>query len=405
MKVDVLVVGLGPAGASLLSNLATLIGSEYSILGIDKRERPGFPVQCGEFMPSPEEMEILTPDVPNTREIFTFDNQHISTRTNKISFTSPTGKVITTSFNGYTIHRGKWNEDLISEAKRMGTEVWTSTRAVSKKYNTIMVSRNGNSPEPIEAKVIVGADGPRSRVARWSGMAEKRTNDHFVYAKQHVITNIQDPDYDPSDVQMFFGEQYAPGAYAWIIPKNNNTANVGVGIRTPMIKGKITTSKALENLITIHPHVSKIMKRAKIISTIGGFVPVGLPLKKTVDDNSQVLLMGDAASQVVSHVGGGIPTSIVVGSIAAKSIERFLTKKEPLSFYEVNWRKQLFSMFLRSYKLRQLFDKLSTGKDSRLQWYLNRLNSSDVEKVVHCRVPWKVTLGFPFIRLLNVIIK
>jgi geranylgeranyl reductase family protein len=405
MKVDVLVVGLGPAGASLLSNLSALIGNEYSILGIDKRDKPGFPVQCGEFMPSPDEMEILTPNVKNPKELFQFDPQYISTKTNRISFYSPVSKVISTSFNGYTIHRGKWNEDLISEAKRKGAEVWTSTKAVGKKNNTIMVSRNGNPPEAIEAKIIVGADGPRSRIARWSDIAEKRTKDHFVYAKQYVMTNIQDPDYDPSDVQMFFGSKYAPGAYAWIIPKSKNTANVGVGIRTPMVRGRITTSKALENLVTVHPHVSKVVKGAEIISTIGGFVPVGLPLKKTVDDNSQVLLLGDAASQVVSHVGGGIPPSMAVGSIAADSIEKNLTRNESLSSYEVNWRKQLFSMFLRSYKLRCLFDKLSTGNDSRLQWYLNRLNSSDIDKVVHCRVPWKVTLGIPFIRLLNLIIK
>ncbi len=405
MKVDVLVVGLGPAGASILYKLSTLVGNNYSILGIDKRDQPGFPVQCGEFMPSPEEMEILTPDVPNARDLFTFDRKYISTRTDRISFSSPRGKVISTPFKGYSIHRGKWNEDLISSAKQAGAEVWTSTRALSKNSNTIMVSRNGNPPEPIEARIIVGADGARSRIARWSVLAEKRSIDHFVYAKQHVMTNIESPDYDSSNVQMFFGTKYAPGAYAWIIPKNKNTANIGVGIRKPMVKGEMTTSKALENFITIHPYVSEVVKGTEIISTIGGFVPVGLPLNKTVDEDSRTLLLGDAACQVVSHVGGGIPPSIVAGSLAADSIHNHLTQNESLEVYEFNWRKQMMSMFIRSYKLRQLFDKISSGKDSRVQWYLNRLKSSDVEKVVHCRVPWKVTLGFPFIRYLNLLVK
>ena len=88
MKVDVLVVGLGPAGASTLKNLAEIAGENLSILGIDRRERPGFPVQCGEFMPSPKEMAILTPNVPEAHEFFTFDSKYISTRTNRISFHS-----------------------------------------------------------------------------------------------------------------------------------------------------------------------------------------------------------------------------------------------------------------------------------------------------------------------------
>ena len=110
MKVDVLIVGLGPAGASTLKNLARLVGNDFTILGIDKRERPGFPVQCGEFMPSPDEIEILMADVPNAHEFFTFDQKYISQDTDRISFLSPNGKSIQTLFEGYTIHRtcGIW---------------------------------------------------------------------------------------------------------------------------------------------------------------------------------------------------------------------------------------------------------------------------------------------------------
>ena len=405
MKVDVLIVGLGPAGASILSKLSELSENDYSILGIDKRGRVGFPVQCGEFMPSPEEMEILLPDVPKAKEIFTFDERFIGIRTNRISFSSPKGKEITTPFEGYSIHRGKWNEDLVSTAKRMGTEVWTSARAVGKNNNTILVSRNGKYPEPVEAKVIVGADGVRSRIARWSGLAEKRSHDHYVYAKQHVMTNLESSEYDPTDIKMFFGTKYAPGAYAWIIPKDKNTANIGVGIRTPMVRGEITTSKALENFTTIHPYVKGVVKEAKIVSTIGGYVPVGLPLSKTVYRKSRTLLLGDAACQIVSHVGGGIPTSMVAGKVAADSVYNNLTYGTPLINYELEWRKQMIRPFIRSYKLRRLFDKISSGSDDRVQWYLNRLKSSDIEKVVHCRVPWKVTVGYPLIRYLNLLVK
>ncbi len=405
MKVDVLVVGLGPAGATTLNKITKLAGNDLSILGVDKRERPGFPVQCGEFMPSPEEMAILTPDVPDAKNFFTFDSKYISSRTNRISFHSPQGKIIQTPFEGYTIHRGIWNEDLLLTAEQLGAKIWRSSRVIGMENNKILISQKDGSPESVQARVIVGADGARSRIARYYGLAEKRNIEHFVYTKQHIITDIQSLKYDSTDIQMFFGSQYAPGAYAWVIPKDKNTANVGVGLRTPMSKREITVSQALENFVSKHPYVSEITEQTSIESTIGGLVPVGLPLKKTVDEQKRVILVGDSACQVVSSVGGGIPTSMVAGSIAAETIYNYTVKKGSLTEYEAKWKAQMMAMFNRAYKLRRLFDKISSGSDDQVQWYLNRLRSSDVCAVVHCQVPLKVTLGFPFIKYVNFILK
>ncbi|MCK5645032.1 MAG: hypothetical protein KAJ19_29805, partial [Gammaproteobacteria bacterium] len=260
-------------------------------------------------------------------------------------------------------------------------------------------------PEPIEAKIVVGADGARSHVARWANLEEKRSPEHFVFVKQHVMTNIVSSEYNPLDIQMIFGREYAPGAYAWIIPKGNNTANVGVGIRSPVAKGRMTVSKALDNLLSKHPFVSRIMKDAVIDSTIGGLVPVGLPYQQTVDVPSSTLLIGDAACQVVSSVGGGIPPSMVAGSIAANEIYSHLIQNTSLLTYESKWREQLLPMFTRAYKIRHLFDQICYGSDRRVQWYLNKLSSSDVGDVVHCKVPWKVKLAFPFIHSVNKLIK
>ena len=405
MKVDVLVIGLGPAGSSLINELAKISNNKFTILAIDKRVRPGYPVQCGEFMPSPEEMAGLIPDVPNAEEFFTFETKYISTRTDRITFSSPSGKMLQTPFEGYTLHRGRWNEDLILSAEKSGVEVWRYSKAIRKEDNTVWISKENTSPEPIQAQIIVGADGVRSRVARWAGLAERRGPEHYVYVKQHVMSSIQADDYDPSNILMYFGQRYAPGAYAWIIPKNKSSANVGVGLRTPMRRNGITVSKSLDNLVSIHPSASEILKNAIVDSTIGGLVPVGLPVQKTVDEQSKTLILGDAASQIVSSVGGGIPTAMVAGNVAAKAINAHLTKNLPLVNYEQAWRKNMMRMFLRAYKLRTLFDKISSGSDSRIQWYLNRLKSSDITKVVHCRVPTKVTLAFPFIKYLNYIIK
>ena len=403
MDVDVLIVGLGPAGATVLSKLAHIAGSEISILAIDHRPTPGFPIQCGEFMPSPEEMASLMPSVSNSLEFFTFDEQFISTRTEKISFISPQGKVIQTPFQGYTLHRGKWITHLIEEGKRRGAEVWTSACAIRMEKSKVKITQMDQNSIQITPKVTVGADGVNSKIVKWNGLYEKRPDKDYVIVKQHIMTNLT-TDYDPTNVQMFFGYRYAPGAYSWIIPKGKETANVGAGVRIPMLKNEMNVSKALSNLIEEHPTASQILDGGRIDQTIAGVVPVGLPFRNTVNLKSRTLLVGDAACQIVSSVGGGIPPSMVAGSIAAESIVDYLDGTCSLAEYQTRWHEQMLKELLKAYKLRQFFDKISSGKDSRIQWYMNRLKSGDISKVVHCAVPWKVSFVYPFVRLLNWII-
>ena len=54
---DVLVIGLGPAGASAAAQAAR---RGCRVIAIDRRRTPGVPVQCAEFVPS-----LIGVDVPN----------------------------------------------------------------------------------------------------------------------------------------------------------------------------------------------------------------------------------------------------------------------------------------------------------------------------------------------------
>ncbi|MFW9780573.1 MAG: geranylgeranyl reductase family protein [Candidatus Heimdallarchaeota archaeon] len=401
MEVDVLIVGLGPAGASAFAKLAELAGDELRILAIDKRAKPGFPVQCGEFMPSPKEMSFLMPEVPNAEQFFVFEDRFIGAATDKISFFSPIGKAIITPFEGYSINRGEWNAQLVKRGVKNGAEVWVNACAIAMRSGQVAVQRHQDkSPVTVNAKVIIGADGVNSRIAAWAGLDEKRGPNDFAICKEHLM-EIPSESYDPTDVQMFFGREYSPGAYAWIIPKSDHTANVGTGARLPAMRARMTVSKVLNNLIEKHIIASKTLKGARILETIGGTVPVGLPFQRTVDLKKKILLLGDASCQVVSNVGGGIPTSMVAGAIAAQTISDHFKYNRSLANYEIEWQKQMLAMFKRAYRIRQFFDKISTGKDSRIQWYMNRLSSKNIDAVVHGRVPWKLKLAEPFVPFVN----
>lgn len=67
IKVDVVVVGAGPAG-STTAKFAAETGA--SVLMLERRPQVGVPVRCGEFMPSVEEMTAMFPGYEGMTELF-----------------------------------------------------------------------------------------------------------------------------------------------------------------------------------------------------------------------------------------------------------------------------------------------------------------------------------------------
>jgi flavin-dependent dehydrogenase len=185
---------------------------------------------------------------------------------------------------------------------------------------------------------------------------------------------------------MFFGSEYAPGAYAWIIPKGEDMANVGIGVRREYLAPNTSPRTIIKNLWK-HPVAKPVLKGGKIVSSVSASVPVGLPPISAVQD--QVAFVGDSASQVISHVGAGIPTAMVAGREAARAIAAHLTEKQPLLVYDRAWRSQLLQTMKASYKLRRIWDRISAS-DSRMQWYLRRLSKKDLDCVVHGKIPLKL---------------
>ena len=102
---------------------------------------------------------------------------------------------------------------------------------------------------------------------------------------------------------MYFGKSYSPGAYAWIIPKGNYSANIGTGVR--LTHRTEETMKQIMNNLFSHPHAGEFLAGARASNKMGKPVPVGLPPEKLVRRN--VVGIGDTVNQVISAVGAGIP--------------------------------------------------------------------------------------------------
>jgi digeranylgeranylglycerophospholipid reductase len=132
---------------------------------------------------------------------------------------------------GYVLERKIFDRVLAQNAAREGAEVMVKMMA------TGLIRRNGyvsgvkarctGDEYEIDAEIVIGADGVESKVGRWAGIDTSRKLHDIETCIQFLMTNIHvDQDY----CEFFLGNEVAPGGYAWIFPKGDGTANVGLGI-------------------------------------------------------------------------------------------------------------------------------------------------------------------------------
>lgn len=155
--VDVLVVGAGPAG-STAAEFAALGGA--NVLVIEKRPVIGVPVRCGEFMPQVDELKRIFPRA-DLGTIFDLPSYLRSVETAEIRMYSPKLRSFDVGFHGYTTYRDKFDQFLAERASRAGARIMTDATCSSIGDKVARTSIGD-----IRAKVIVGADGPLSVVAK-----------------------------------------------------------------------------------------------------------------------------------------------------------------------------------------------------------------------------------------------
>jgi len=310
LSTDILVVGSGPAGSTVAKYAAE---KGVQVTFVERRSQVGVPVRCGEYLPEISEIRTMFPFAEDLEGTFELPENMKLLRTESIKLVNPKGKATYIPMEGFTINRDEYDQYLADQAIRSGAELI--------KNCSFKGIRNGvaeTSSGDIEYKIIIGADGPGSRVARSLGLNRNR---HPYPA----VTAQAKGDFEPS-VVMFFGG-IAPGAYSWIIPKKGQ-ANVGVGFAPRFADG------------SLGQYFDKFVKKNEldIISRMEGkYVPSEGPIKRTVSGNGAVV--GDAAGHVISVNGGGIPLARIAGRICGEIASDAILKGRPLQDYESEWRR------------------------------------------------------------------
>lgn len=353
MEVDVLVVGAGPAGSTTARFCA---GKDLEVLVIDRRREIGHPVQCGEFLPDVSETHSMFPKTMNLEELFTVDPSLIAGESSIVELISPKGRVYECSFKGYTLDRRAFDKHLARLASEAGARIETGTSLLSIKDGVARTTLGD-----VNAKVIVGADGPNSRTASQVGLSRPGK----LYP---AVTCQAEGEFEPV-VKMYFGA-VAPGGYAWVIPKRKG-ANVGAGFNPAMTK--LLPSELFNRF------VAKLGISPKDVTM--GFVPQSGPVNRTVAGNA--ITVGDAAGHVMATNGGGIPIAMIAGRIAGQTIREHLRSGTPLAEYESRWRKVLERPLADSLWTRRLGD-LFLPTDRRTEFAMSVIGRRGLSRAIRC---------------------
>jgi len=356
IETEILVIGAGPAGSSTAKH-AALNGAEVILM--DKKSEIGAPKRCAEGV-SKEGLSKLGIE-PNSR--------WVTKELSGVRLISPNGTDVWMKEDqvklpeaGYILERKVFDKFMAMEAARAGATIMIKTlaRGMRKDNNGYIVSCESMGEDlEIKAKIVVGADGPESRVGRWGGLKTAAKPKNMESGIQFEMVGVEMD--DPDCIEFYFGS-VAPGGYAWIFPKGDDIANVGLGIISTY-----TDKTAYEHLLEFVKNCPATKNAQPVELNIGGD-PVGGMIKNLVKDH--IMIVGDAAGHVNPLTGGGIITAleagIYAGEVAAAAVKDEDYSEKRLMEYQEKCKNEIGNSF----------DKYLKTKD-----YMLSLSDSDLDSI------------------------
>ena len=261
---DLLVVGLGPAGASAAAVAAK---AGIRVIAVDRRRVAGLPVQCAEFVPGP--LASAVDDLAQTTR------QAIGAMHTQVG-KGPAHR--TPEFCGAMIDRARFDQMLVAAAVKAGASVVNFGASVAAVDEFGALLSDGRR---IDCPIIIGADGPRSLVGKAIGSIN-----HELVETRQITVRLHKP-FAATDI--FLSPDYR-GGYAWLFPKGD-VAHVGLGL-DPDIRREL--KPLLGKLHATLVEMGRV--DVGVLSLTGGAIPVGGLLRAhgRIGDRA-VMLAGDAA--------------------------------------------------------------------------------------------------------------
>jgi len=288
---DVIIIGGGFAGLLCAKSLA-LQGVSVTLL--ERKHTPGMGMHTTGIIVGECAREFALPD-------------HLTRKVTDVRLYSPSLRYVDLKSSDYfflTTDTPNLMRHLSDEAIKAGANILYDTPYEHGKMSGNEVIVNGE----YSARFLIGADGPRSKVA---GDFKLGQNTEFLLGAEAEYTGL--PLENPNAFYCFLDQSLAWGYLGWVIP-GVGVAQVGLAQRMPK-----------------RPDIDAFVKRMKdtfdfsnatVTARRGGLIPCGGLVKPFT--NGSVILLGDSAGIVSPLTAGGIHTAMHYGKLLAEAIASHL---------------------------------------------------------------------------------
>ncbi len=351
---DVVVIGGGLVGSYIAGKLA---GMGYIVVVLEQHKQLREKVCCTGIV----SQECLSN--------FAIDSSLVLRQVNSARLFAPSGTLLRLwreEPQASVVDRTALDRLMASRAQDEGAEYRFDSLATSleiKDSGVIVEADCQGERIGLEARVVVIATGFGSKFT--DGLGLGRVDDFAVGGQAEVeVVGVE-------EIEIYFGQEIAPGFFAWLVPISTRRALVGLLVRR-------NPGLYLKRLI------SDLANQGKVVSADVEPVYSAIPLKPLPSTcGKRLIVVGSAAGQVKPTTGGGIYFGLLSADIAANTLHRGLAtdnlSARDLVDYERGWRSKLRRELEIDYYARKFYQRLS---DQQVDKIFDIIKSNGVDKAL-----------------------
>jgi digeranylgeranylglycerophospholipid reductase len=319
---DVLVVGLGPAGAAA-ATAAAKAGAR--VLAVERRQSLGGVANCPEFIPIPLGLHARADHVVIQTIVGAHNHLNDGTHADRL-------------LPGCVVNRDAFDRALVDFSRAAGAELRHDVvlAGLDADHSEATLNQGGHSRK-VHYRALVAADGHASMVARLLGLPPLKK----MYTRRYRVAL-----HWPQDaVDIWISPRY-PGGYGWLIPAGRD-AVLGTGME------ELFALQALDDLHRQLAGAGQVGNR--ILGQSAGAVPVeGLRERLALGN---ILFAGDAGGLAHPLTGAGIHPAVVSGEAAGRAAAEWsVGHLGAIPTYEAVMRGQFGETLARALKRRELLE-------------------------------------------------